>query len=442
MKQKNLILMGVAVGCGLVAAVLTARMNAGPAPVEKVEVVVPSKDIAVGTMITKEDLPKMFTRRAFPKDGLPPNIVESEEELIDKRVARNYSAGEPVKREDLKKGAVVSIPPGYQMIAQSFSVPQAVAGFVTPGSRVDVLGTVRLGNRVRAFPVLVNMLILAVDTSTTLPQDKGTFANLNTVSFAVDQKQALVLQLARARGAEMTLLLRNPNEPVNENDRRYNIDDVIKYLQDNQNPSDVIPTEDSDPRRDQLATPKKDPVEQPAIPPVGPGVPPVGPGVPPVSPKPETDKVLVATAYIAPGTEITEDLLTDKFAEVELPRGLADGVVNPKNYPGKFIKNGLAKGQWLTIEGLTDSSGKRVERDAADLPKPDPTPVAGPPVIQPANPGTPVKRRYHDVFVHTASGTKVYRYEVLNGGEYRFVGEFAPGTPMPDDRPRTNSKVD
>ena len=92
MKQKNLILMGVAVGCGLVAAVLTARMNAGPAPVEKVEVVVPAKDIPVGTMITKDDVSKLFTRKAFPKDGLPPNIVETvhiafKDAMTDPRVA-------------------------------------------------------------------------------------------------------------------------------------------------------------------------------------------------------------------------------------------------------------------------------------------------------------------------------------------------------------------
>ena len=54
MKQKNLILMVVAVGCGLVAAFLTTQINAKP-KVEKVEVLVAAKDLPVGTMFTKED---------------------------------------------------------------------------------------------------------------------------------------------------------------------------------------------------------------------------------------------------------------------------------------------------------------------------------------------------------------------------------------------------
>ena len=50
MKQKNVILMVVAVGCGLVAAFLTTQINAKP-KVEQVEVVVALKDLPVGTVI-------------------------------------------------------------------------------------------------------------------------------------------------------------------------------------------------------------------------------------------------------------------------------------------------------------------------------------------------------------------------------------------------------
>src|SRR5206468_11176458 len=55
MKQKNLILMVVAVGCGLVAAFLTSQMSARSSAVEQVEVIVAAKDLPVGTMLGKED---------------------------------------------------------------------------------------------------------------------------------------------------------------------------------------------------------------------------------------------------------------------------------------------------------------------------------------------------------------------------------------------------
>ena len=190
--------------------------------------------------------------------------------------------------------------------------------------------------------------------------------------------------------------------------------------------------------REPVITPVKKPETPPVVDPANPGGPVIPPVGPPPSPKPETDKVLVATGYIAPGTEITNDLLAEKFAEIELPRGLADGAVNPKNYPGKFVKTGLTKGQWLTIEGIADASGKPVPRDQADQPKPDTTPQAGPPVV----PVAPARKKYHDVSVHTASGTRVFRYEEVRPGEYRFLGEVSPGARTPDEQPKTNPKVD
>src|SRR5215211_2866731 len=87
MKQKNLILMVVAVGCGLVAAFLTSQMNAKP-QTESVDVVVAATDIPVGVGISKEDLGKYLKTKKLPKDAIPEGIVENPEELVDKRLAR------------------------------------------------------------------------------------------------------------------------------------------------------------------------------------------------------------------------------------------------------------------------------------------------------------------------------------------------------------------
>src|SRR5262245_48444322 len=86
MKQKNLILMVVAVGCGLVAAFLTTQINAKP-KVEMVRVLVAAKNLPVGTMFTKADLPTLTNWKEMPKDSLPPAFVVSEEELLDKRLS-------------------------------------------------------------------------------------------------------------------------------------------------------------------------------------------------------------------------------------------------------------------------------------------------------------------------------------------------------------------
>ena len=55
MKSKNMTLMVVAIGCGLVAAFLTARLSGGSSP-EKIEVIVAKRELPVGTLLEEKEL--------------------------------------------------------------------------------------------------------------------------------------------------------------------------------------------------------------------------------------------------------------------------------------------------------------------------------------------------------------------------------------------------
>lgn len=409
MKQKNLVLMVVAVGCGLVAAILTSQMSAKTGP-DTVEVIVAAKDLPVGTVISREDIPKVTKRKKVSKDSVLPNTVESEDELIDKRLARPIRAEEPLNKADLSKGVVVQIPAGKQMFTLAVSNQRAVAGFVGPGSHVDVLGTVRLGNTLRALPILVRMQILAVDTNTTGPQQGNAFPTLNSVSFAVDRKQALLLELAQARGCNLSLLLRNPTDENTENDVKYNIDEVIKLLQTNRDPAEVVNPEEG-------GEVKPDPKGPSPVAPVSPVSPePAG------SPKPETVKVRVAVEDIKAGTEITKDLLAEKFKDIDLPKELAEGAIaDQEKMLGKFLRNGLGKGQWVTWSLIGEQEAKPSPIDSFNPSKGGPA-TAGPATPKP-EPAVPVKKQTRDVAIHTPSGTKVYRYEEVKPGEWKLLGE-------------------
>jgi len=296
MKQKNLILMVVAVGCGLVAAFLTSQMSAKP-NVDKVDVIVAAKDLPIGMQLTKDDLKTAVKRKSVSRDSLPPTAVETEEELLEKRLTRTVHTDEMLNKGDVTNRGVVSIPPGMSMVALPIGLPQAVAGFVLPGSKVDVLASVRLQEKVRVLPILVNMLVLAVDSSTQTPKEGAAYQNLSTVSFAVNRNQALLIKLAQARNCDMSLLLRNQEEKENENDREYKIEEVTRLLQDNKHPNE-------------LKNPDGDTV--------------VGPLKPePTTPKTEIVKVPAAIEEIAAGTQITADLIAEKFKVIELPKDLA-----------------------------------------------------------------------------------------------------------------------
>ena len=415
MKQKNIVLMVVAVGCGLVAAFLTSQMSAKP--VEKVEVIVAAKDLQVGTQLTREDLKTAIKRKTISKDSLPTTIIENEEELLEKRLTRTIRIDEMINKSDVTKGAIISIPAGMSMATLPISLGQAVAGFVGPGSKVDVLASVRLENNLTVLPILVNMLVLAVDGKVQTAEG-GVHQSLSMVSFAVDRKQALLLVLAKARSCDMSLLLRNPEEPVNENDKGYRIDEVMKLLQDNKNTAKL-----ADPAGEAVIN-RKDPVsENPMAAPT--------PSPTPSPAKTEMVKVPAAIEEIAAGTQITGDLIAEKFKLIELPKDLAaDAVTDLAALAGDklVLRHGLGKGQWVTKSLFGSAEPKAPPRDEFSLPKHGPSEK------------TIDVKKTRDVAIHTATGTKHFRYEEVAEGEWKLQGEVNPNQ-KPKTAP-TPEKVD
>jgi pilus assembly protein CpaB len=410
MKQKNLILMVVAVGCGLVAALLTSQMSARQTKVDTVDVIVAAKDLPVGTMITKEDLPKMVKMRKIPKDALPPAFVQSEEEMIDKRLARGVRMDEWFNPADMSKGGTITLPKGMDMISLAVGLSEAVAGFVTPGSRVDILASMNAGRRQVAFPLLVNMLVLAVDNQTALPKDQATFAALNTVSLAVDRKQALLIQLARTRGCALSLVLRHPDK---QDDDSWKPEQVLQLLQ---NP-DAGGGDGIAGGNTQAPPPEKGPAT-------------------PTKPSSETVKLPVATEDIAAGTDLTEDVLK-KFAIKEIPSAELppNAVLDLETVQGKVLQHGIAANQWLPKGFVVSFAGGK------DTPKNEFRPElkdeqnGPPPLVQ----GPAVK--IHDIVVVTGSGHKIFRYHEKTPGEWVLVGEVTKGHDQPNaasgDKPWT-----
>lgn len=400
MKQKNLILMVVAVGCGLVAAFLTSQMSAKP-QVESIDVIVAAVDIPVGVGISKEDLPKYLKTKRLPKDAVPVDIVENPEELVDKKLVRQIRPDETISRKDLFKGGI-RIPTGKQLLTLSLDTARAAAGLAQQGSRVDVLAFVSLNGKLTAMPILVDMLVLAVNGQTVIdPNQQG--QGVSTVSFAADRKQALVLELAKGRGCQMSLVLRNPDDRHTENDQNYNIENVITLLQDDKNPAGIAMANEGRPpaKAEEKAAPK---VEV----------------APPPAPKPETVRVPYALVDIKGGTELTADLIGDEavFGTRELPKNVAgDALTDLNPVVGKVLRSGLGKGQWVTPGLVGDPLPKPSPREV-DTPQKEPAPAAP----------RPAPKATRDVTVHTGTGSKTYRYEEWTPGRWRLVGEVRPTT--------------
>src|SRR5207253_5280221 len=76
MKQKNLAMLGVAVGCGLVAAVAVAKLSAGGSRgPDTTKVLVAKKDLAVQTTLDEKELDNLVGWADMPKNLVPPDAV-------------------------------------------------------------------------------------------------------------------------------------------------------------------------------------------------------------------------------------------------------------------------------------------------------------------------------------------------------------------------------
>ena len=197
----------------------------GLPPDETVEALVAAKDLPVGTLLAREELQKLVIPKRLPRHALPPAFVNTFSELADKRLVRAIRAGETFNTLDLAKNTGITLPEGTVAVSMRVRATDTVGGFVVPGVTVDILATVPVGNKFEVFALLVDVMVVAVETRESPP---GGEPAVYTISFAVTQQQALIATLAKARGCELQLVLRTPKTPP---DPKYDVREVLKILQ-------------------------------------------------------------------------------------------------------------------------------------------------------------------------------------------------------------------
>ncbi|MFO0825760.1 MAG: Flp pilus assembly protein CpaB [Gemmataceae bacterium] len=437
MKQKNLVLMGIAVGCGLVAAILTSQMGQQKPP-EMVKMLVASKDMTTGTTFTKENVGNYTEYKEFPKNAINPEakIIGNHEELVGKRLTRATHAGEFFNAADVNNKTQIMFESGKDIMSLPMSAQKAAAGFVGPGARVDIVGSVIEGQRREVFTLLADMHVLAVNNEQDLTQ-KSVFPDMSMISFAVTEAQAKLIALANQRNCNLELLLRHPDAPrryPTQKDEQAAYDKTLNLLKN-------------------LGEKDNTAVQ------VGPE----GPMKPPEEKKIEMVDVYVAKETIAPNTEITGDIVKEKFDKVQKPKEQVEGAVtNLDPFVGpvafKAFTLGVAKGQIVldTMIGpapIKGSVGAKPPETELKLPPkevviedmpPPPLPIAPMPHVY--KEPTPPKPRIRDVALHTNRGTIVHRYQetAFESNEWKLVAILTPmeaaATPETTDKDKKSGE--
>jgi pilus assembly protein CpaB len=207
MKSKTMILLLVAVVCGLGAAFMTSRLLADRN--ERVAILVAKQKFSPWTVIRNPE--EQFELEERLRNEVPKNAVLKFEAVKDHLLIKGLDKGDPVVAENLlskeKGGMEVMLPQGKRAVAVRTTAEKVAGGFVLPGSHVDVIHTLRRGDQQsESRVVLQNILVRAVDQQAMKPEDRPGLVPA-TVTLEVTPQQALVLARVADVGS-VTLALR------------------------------------------------------------------------------------------------------------------------------------------------------------------------------------------------------------------------------------------
>lgn len=174
-------------------------------------VVVAARQLPSGTVLRREDIEVV----EWPGGSLPKGYVSSPGEVVGRGIITTVHRNEALlvtKLADKEAGGGLSIviPEGKRAVSVEVDEVIGVAGFVLPGTRVDVLATVTPGanrNLTTTRIILQNIRVLTADQ--TYQEDvNGDPKTVTVVTLLVTPEQSESLTLAATEG-KIQLALRN-----------------------------------------------------------------------------------------------------------------------------------------------------------------------------------------------------------------------------------------
>lgn len=215
MNRTRLLMIGVlALALGFFTSVYVYKnlqSKSGSGIESGVDVIVAANDLQVGARVGERDIRIIKVAGA----DLPPGAPRRRADVLGHGVIVPISKGEFIlpnrlAGENAGSGLPSLIPPGMRAVSVRVNEVVSVAGFVTPGTRVDVLltGTPGSGGEQQTTTVLQNVAVLA--SGHTLERTAtGEAQTTAVITLLVSPDDAQRLTLASSEG-HIQLALRNP----------------------------------------------------------------------------------------------------------------------------------------------------------------------------------------------------------------------------------------
>lgn len=220
MRMKSLVLIFIALGCGLVASIgISQALNGkgGGAQVEMESILVTLTEIDINAEFNANNV----KLEPWPKIKLPEGAVRSLEEVKDKYAAQRFVKGEPIlldKIMDSKNGVAQAVPPGFRVFTVKVDEESVMRG-LAPGDRIDINLYVKRSEEISepgTYTIMQAVRVFSVGAKISKDSDpKATENQFRTISLLVTPEQVRHLAGAVQIG-KLSFTLRNPNEPIDD----------------------------------------------------------------------------------------------------------------------------------------------------------------------------------------------------------------------------------
>ena len=234
--RRGILFLVLAIAMGVGAAMVAQRWleqqrlpavsAAGPAT-QAVAVI--RRDTQVGAILTAREVGTV----EWPLDFVPQGSFQQPEHVEGRVLKRPLAAGEPILETALlpvgSAGGLVSvIDPSLKAVSVKVDPVIGVAGFITPGSQVDVITTVKVksgGREAYSKVILQDVKVLAID-QTLEEAREGEPQLVQVVTLEVSTTEAERLTYASHEG-RLQLALRNPTDREIVSTRRVGANDLL-----------------------------------------------------------------------------------------------------------------------------------------------------------------------------------------------------------------------
>jgi pilus assembly protein CpaB len=211
-RNRMMIGLTIAVVAGLLLSIFIYhefRIASAPAPVVVMkQIVVAASPLPLGTRLTSKDLRVI----PWPTDAPVANMFARPEDCENRALITSVSENEPILEDKLAPvaagaGLSATIPEGMRALSVAVNDVVSVAGFVTPGTMVDVIATGSTkdsGNITKT--VLENIRVLAANQR--IESRAGRPEQVTVITMLVTPADASKLAMASSSG-KIQLALRN-----------------------------------------------------------------------------------------------------------------------------------------------------------------------------------------------------------------------------------------